>query len=149
MAVSRSSIWRSKNLERANAAQRARYAKNKDPILKSNEEWRARNVEYLVWHRAKQRARYKNLEFNLEIEDIKIPAICPLLDIPIIHADGEHSPALDRYDNSKGYVKGNVWVISHLANRMKTNATFEQLNTFCNNWMINHRPDMDDRWKGL
>jgi hypothetical protein len=37
------------------------------------------------------------------------------------------SPSLDRIDSSKGYVKGNVRVISHRANLLKNNATVEEL----------------------
>jgi hypothetical protein len=37
------------------------------------------------------------------------------------------SPTLDRIDNAKGYVKGNVCVISKKANTMKNNATPEEV----------------------
>jgi hypothetical protein len=38
-----------------------------------------------------------------------------------------NSPSLDRIDNTKGYVPGNVWVISWRANDLKRNATLEEL----------------------
>ncbi len=37
----------------------------------------------------------------------------------------------DRIDSANGYTKDNIQVISSIANRMKWNATKEQLLTFC------------------
>ncbi len=37
------------------------------------------------------------------------------------------SPSLDRLEPTRGYVKGNVAVISYRANRIKTDATAEEL----------------------
>lgn len=68
-------------------------------------------------------------------EDIITSSFCPILGIPLKvntgHLGGlSDSPSIDRKDSTKGYVKGNVWVISQLANQMKSNATPEQLKTF-------------------
>jgi hypothetical protein len=145
--ISRHTQWRNKNIEHARQVARNRYKLNKEHILQLNNEWRSRNLEYLIWHRAKQRARYNEIEFDLEISDIIIPEVCPLLGVTLVHGSGDESPALDRINNLKGYVKNNVWVISQLANRMKNSATINQLETFCTNWMMLHRPDMDDRWR--
>lgn len=91
--------------------------------------------EVRMYRRAKARATQSNLDFDLDKEDIQIPSHCPVLGIPLcIHrgtSGGRYdSPALDRVDNSKGYVKGNVLVISHLANMMKSSANVEQLIKF-------------------
>ena len=40
---------------------------------------------------------------------------------------GDHSPSLDRIDNSLGYVKGNVAIISHRANSLKNSSTVTEL----------------------
>ena len=84
---------------------------------------------------AKRRAKEKKLDFNIDISDIELPKVCPLLDIPlsINSLNREFSYSLDRIDSSKGYIKGNVWVISDRANRLKNNATLEELILLVNN----------------
>ena len=88
-----------------------------------------------MYRRAKSRAKEKGIEFTLTKDDILIPEVCPILGIRLEVYTGKSggkpgSPSLDRIDNSKGYTKGNVQVISHLANVMKASATPEQLKTF-------------------
>ena len=85
---------------------------------------------------AKQRAQDKNLEFNIDISDITLPDICPLLEIPLDSHYGsaqDNSYSIDRIDSTKGYIKGNVWVISKRANTLKNNATIEELSLLVKN----------------
>lgn len=77
--------------------------------------------------RAKYRAKQKGRDFNITKEDIVIPDTCPLLGTPM------QSPSLDRIDSSKGYIKGNVWVISNRANTLKNDATLTELKTLVEN----------------
>lgn len=70
---------------------------------------------------AKYRAAKYGRDFNIELSDIVIPTLCPVLGIPM------DRPSLDRIDGTKGYVKGNVRVISHRANMLKNDATIEEL----------------------
>lgn len=86
--------------------------------------------ENVMLHSAKKRALKKGFEFNLDKSDIVIPEICPILGIPIDrNADNysDNAPSLDRTDNTKGYIKGNVCVVSWRANRIKSDATLEEL----------------------
>lgn len=83
--------------------------------------------------RAKKRAALYNLEFNLTLEDIELPKYCPILGLELgIGKKGgsDNSYSLDRIDSSKGYIKGNVQVISRLANAMKNSANPEILEKF-------------------
>ena len=79
---------------------------------------------------AKVRANKDNLKFNIKIDDIIIPSKCPAIDIKIYKAGKEatyNSPALDKIIPSKGYVKGNVAVISHRGNNLKTNMNVDEI----------------------
>jgi hypothetical protein len=83
---------------------------------------------------AKQRAKEKNLMFDIHYEDIQIPNLCPVLRIPLIPSlDGnsDNSPSLDRKIPYLGYTKGNVQVISMRANRIKSDATSSELMAIC------------------
>ena len=91
---------------------------------------RLNNQERYLLTSAKQRSKRKGIEFNIELEDIFIPSHCPLLGIQLeMSGDPSHynSPSLDRIDPCKGYIKGNIWVISKRANSIKTNATLEEI----------------------
>lgn len=72
---------------------------------------------------ARYRARHNKVPFDLTLDDIQIPEFCPILGIKLIFnsicAKG-NSPSLDRFYPAKGYVKGNVTVISNKANTVKS-----------------------------
>lgn len=106
------------------------YLENRDQLLKDRRIYYSNNLENHIFSRCKKRAKDQGIEFNLDLEDIKIPEICPVFKVKFIHRDSALSPSLDRIDPSKGYIKGNVQVISNLANTMKQNATKEQLILF-------------------
>jgi hypothetical protein len=78
-------------------------------------------------HKIERRAEEKGLECEIKIQDITIPAVCPVLGIPIIvgHKNRDHWPSLDRVSCKFGYVRGNVQVISYRANRIKNNGPAE------------------------
>lgn len=85
---------------------------------------------------ARKRAKARNLEYNLIKDDLIIPEYCPVLGIPIhVSTSGKrsaNSPSLDRVNNSKGYTKENVCVISLRANTLKNDATIDELENIVN-----------------
>ena len=95
----------------------------------------ASSIKAKLLKRARYRAKKKGQPFDLELDDITISSYCPILGIPLHVNEGliggrDNSPTLDRKSNDLGYVKGNVWVISQLANQMKSNASAEHLKAF-------------------
>lgn len=87
-------------------------------------------------NRTRLRAKNKKIDFNIDESDIIIPDKCPILEVPLVigtKGDYEYSPSIDRIDNTKGYVKGNIQIISKKANSMKNSATTKELLTFCKN----------------
>ena len=99
--------------------------------------WKDKNREKNLYQLAHHRAKLKGIEFNIEISDIIIPDVCPILGLPIkksIDGNRDLSPSLDRIDNDKGYIKGNIQVISFKANAMKLTANKEELINF-SNWV--------------
>ena len=133
-------LWRLNHPEKMKEYYQRYYNKNKDKFKNKLNKWREQNHEKAILLRAKQRAKQKDFEFNLEAVDIVIPIRCPILDIEIIRNTNKsikaNSPSLDRIDNTKGYIKGNIMVISNKANTMKNNATPEELIKFAK-WVLN------------
>ena len=95
--------------------------------------WRNRSRRYLLFVGAKFRAKRDKIAFDLVLKDIpEIPSVCPILKIPMKVHEGQSgwhddSPTLDRIFNSKGYVKNNIRIISSRANRLKADASTEEL----------------------
>lgn len=111
--------WRRKNREKVNA----NSIKNSDA-----------NPASSILKNAKNRAATKGLAFDLEIEDIVIPELCPVFGIPM-EKRTRFAPSIDRIDSSKGYVKGNILIMSRLANTMKNDATPEEQRKFAE-WVL-------------
>lgn len=97
---------------------------------------------------ARRRARKAGVPFNLSHDDIRIPPRCPVLDIKLVTGTGvstDASPSLDRIIPASGYVPGNVIVVSHLANRIKSSATPDQIKRVASfyeliEWHEEHQP---------
>jgi hypothetical protein len=84
----------------------------------------------------RKRSTVRGIECTITPADIMpLPEICPLLGISLDYSRGtkgkggfrNNSPSIDRIDNTRGYVPGNVWVISYRANSIKRDATVQEL----------------------
>jgi len=98
------------------------------------------NLQYKLMVSARDRASSKGLEFNLIEDDIFVPDCCPILKTKFKMGTYQTS-SIDRIDNSKGYIKGNVQVLSHKANAMKNSATNKELLMFAK-WIIKNVPEI-------
>jgi hypothetical protein len=91
-------------------------------------------------HGARQRARRLGLSFDLTVNDVLEligDGICPVLGTPYdmtLHRQGAASTSLDRFFPELGYTKQNCFVISNLANMIKSNANSEQVRRVAD-WM--------------
>lgn len=103
--------------------EKAKYAKR-------DKELRRLKPNLYLYNGAKVRAKKYKLEFNITPEDILIPDFCPVLGIKLFVGEkkwGPNSPTLDKIDNTKGYIKGNIKVISWRANSLKSDSTIEEI----------------------
>lgn len=123
-------------------------AANVEKVRKSRREWARRNSttygkpkptkeeQYKKYWmvRIKARAQKNGIPFDLTLEDFEIPFECPALGIPLIISDPHklQSPSMDRLDPTKGYIKGNVRVISYRANQVKSNSTVQEMEKVLN-----------------
>lgn len=118
------------------------YLKNRDSFLNSSRKSHSKNRVTTLLISSRREAKRKGLEFNLEREDIQIPQTCKYLGVPLTSLQGkgkqDFNSSVDRIDSSKGYIKGNIQVISFLANRMKNSSTQEQLLAFAKNIIKEH-----------
>jgi len=122
-----------------NKIRRQELRKNPEYRRLENEKQRIKdnnNLEAYLFRVAKSRAKQRNIEFSIAINDIIIPEYCPLLNIKLQKNRERlksNSYSLDRINNDKGYIPGNIWVISQRANWLKNNASLEELTLLVKN----------------
>lgn len=115
----------------AQRAKRAAYQKARpEENQLAQKRCRAKNPQRWMFTRARSTAKRRGLEWALVYEDVVFPTHCPVLGIELRYGAGtrrEDGASFDRWDNSKGYVPGNVHVISWRANRIKWDCTVSEL----------------------
>ena len=101
---------------------------------KLNRDWKV-DAAKLLYKNIKSRCKRIEREFSIELEDIIIPEKCPVFGFELKREDKQTwmcAPSVDRIDSSKGYIKGNVTVVSRRANIIKRDATIEELEQLFN-----------------
>ena len=96
----------------------------------SKNQWKEKPLKTKILQRAKTRAVKQNIEFSITEEDIYIPEKCPVFNTAFIYNDSDLSASIDKINPELGYIKGNIRIISNKANRMKSNASYEDLLVF-------------------
>ena len=109
------------------------YQKENTEILKERRlQQRINNPVKFILNNKRRQCKALGVEFSLDESDVSpLPTVCPVLGIVLNYAvtsgrPEDNSPSIDRLDNSKGYVHGNVRVISNRANRLKGDGTIEE-----------------------
>ncbi len=102
----------------------------KKSLLEFRRGWKNSHLDEAVFLGVQSTARRNGTEFTITRADVKVPEKCPVLGIPLFFTNGtrtDNTPSLDRLDNGKGYIPGNVAVISWRANQIKRDATLTEI----------------------
>lgn len=138
-------MWRAKNPDKVLAndlRDRGRQQEYRKSRLAKYAEYqrnsRAKSPKDHLVHQARARAKKASLPFDISVETIHWPTHCPVLGLELNYSKEpiasrkawqvrSNTVTLDRHVNELGYVPGNVFVISHRANRIKSDASAEEL----------------------
>lgn len=81
------------------------------------------------FRRKRQNAKGGKWGWSIQMKELEFPSHCPVLGIELdwfAESLQDNSPSFDRLDCTKGYVTGNVMIMSNRANRLKNNGTVEE-----------------------
>ncbi len=131
--------WRTRNPDkqqainaRASDRERAYRRSHLTQYAQYQQNSRRRNPQAHLLMDAKRRAKNASLPFSVVLSDINWVTHCPIFGVELDYIKGNGkvrttSATLDRRVNDLGYVPGNVFVLSHRANRLKSDATVLEL----------------------
>lgn len=104
-----------------------------------------RNPKIRMLQSARQRAKQKGLPFSITEDDFDLPDLCPVLGSKLEYGNRQrhdNSPSIDRIIPALGYVPGNIAIMSHRANWMKTNASIKEVEKLLA-WMKSNIPTLE------
>lgn len=93
---------------------------------------RLNNPAKTAWERARARAKKNGTEFTITPEDVAAvwTNTCPIYQMPLVTNQGKpdgNSHSIDRINNDKGYIPGNIAIVSMRFNSEKRNLSPELL----------------------
>lgn len=106
-----------------------RCGANERETIRRDKTWKSDAARVLL-NNSRQRAKSANIEHTITIKDIDIPDKCPIFGYELKREDKKtwkQAPSIDRIDNTKGYTKDNIIIVSRRANILKKDATPEEL----------------------
>lgn len=100
----------------------------RDCVSHLSRQKRLDNPARTTWERARARAKNSGTEFSVTPEDVESvwTDTCPVYQVPLRTNHGKPGPdshSIDRIDNSKGYIPGNIAIVSMRFNTEKRNLT--------------------------
>jgi hypothetical protein len=130
-------------VKKLNQAAIKSYNKNKQSRIANQKDKHQSSPWKTMYQTAKRKAMEQSLNFNITPEYLESlypkDNKCPItrLNFEFGYTNKEkinknNSPSLDRIIPSKGYVIGNVMIISDLMNRMKQDSTYEDIEKLYN-----------------
>lgn len=118
------------NKEKIAAKKRERSEAKSEELKLQTKAWHKTNPDKSLWLAAKSRAKRQGVPFDLSLEDIVFPEVCPVFGIPLFFSETgrtDNTPSIDKRKKELGYTKDNIRIISWRANRLKSDATAEEL----------------------
>lgn len=130
-------IGRRREMGRAYYREKRPKVFNERPPGSPRAEWRARNWQKEATWRLISKAKRSGRPYDREyLMALVCPVNCPIFGTPISFGpkgegrDQQNVASFDRIDNERGYVDGNVQIISLRANKFKGWATVDDLRSF-------------------
>ncbi len=103
----------------------------KAKAITSRKWWQTVDRKHKMLLKQRHRAKARGIDFSITSKDLVLPIHCPILGIKLdyysSYSYANNIASIDRIDSSKGYIPGNVKVISLLANRIKSDASIRVL----------------------
>jgi hypothetical protein len=127
---------------------RTKYRRCKKCMYKRHWAWNKQNPISIMLQSARHRAKRDGLAFSLDKSDIVIPEVCPVLGIKLAAGDRhnhDYAPTIERIEPELGYIPGNIAVISYRANRIRNDATLEELERV----LRFYQSRKEEAWKSL